>query len=102
MGKNQQSSDAPASGSSSRASASEYLDALSMRFRPARDVRDTTHWMTTTEIFNAIRDLDPGTELSLYDLFESMKSSGYIYSSRPGTHSLMLQWQLHEIENKEC
>lgn len=87
---------------SSHESASEYLDALSMRFRPARDVMDTTHWMTTVEIFNAIRDLNPGTQLSLYDLFESMKSSGYIYSSRPGTHCLSLQWQLHEIEKNEC
>lgn len=40
-----------------------HIAALSASFKPA-DIRTATHWFTTDEIYDAIRRIDPGAEIS--------------------------------------
>ena len=36
-----------------------YIAALQATYKPAPDVRHTTHWFTTNEVYDAIKQLDP-------------------------------------------
>ena len=40
-----------------------HIAALSASFKPA-DIRTATHWFTTDEIYDAIRRIDPGADIS--------------------------------------
>lgn len=71
-----------------------YIAALSATFRPAYDARHTTHWFSTDEVYDAIRRIDPGAEISRKQVHQAMLDAGYKYQSRPGATGLDFRWML--------
>ena len=49
-----------------------HVAALSASFKPAPDARHTTHWFTTNEVFDAIRRIDPGAQITKDQVHQAM------------------------------
>lgn len=75
---------------------SPYIDVISRRFRPAVNSKEATHRFSTEEIKNAIKELNPGIEVSEVHVFEAMHLAGYEFDTAPGLMSLKFQWLLVE------
>ena len=73
-----------------------YVASLSCIYSPAKTPADTTHWFSTDEILNAIRELNPGAEISKEHIFEAMRSAGYDFANRPCAQGLAFKWMLKE------
>lgn len=70
-----------------------YIDALSASFKPA-DPHTATHWFTTEEVYNAIRRVDPGAQITKEQVHAAMHNAGYRYANRPGSSGLDFRWML--------
>ena len=73
---------------------SVYIDALMSTYAPAASPEEATHWFSTDEVYDAIRRLDPSTEISKTDVFEGMQSAGLRFQHRPGTQGIDFKWML--------
>lgn len=71
-----------------------YIAALQQTFKPANSAKETTHWFTTEEVYQAIKKLDPGSDINRDQVYQAMINAGYKYQSRPGTQSLDFKWML--------
>ncbi|MPN40530.1 hypothetical protein SDC9_188068 [bioreactor metagenome] len=75
---------------------SPYISAISQRFRPAINPDEATHQFTTPEIKAAIKELNPGMEISDSLVFEAMQTSGFYFNAITGAQSLRFKWLLVE------
>lgn len=75
---------------------SPYISAISERFRPAHNPDEATHQFTTPEIKAAIKELNPGVEISDSQTFDAMIEAGFSFETVPGRQSLMFKWLLVE------
>lgn len=73
---------------------SPYIDALGAVFQPAFDARHTTHWFSTDEIFQEIKQINPGADISKEDIHDAMLAAGYRYQQRPGALGCNFRWML--------
>ncbi len=73
-----------------------YIEAISQRFRPAGSPMEATHRLSTGEIRTAIKELNPGIEVSETLVFDAMHLAGYQFAAAPGAMSLKFQWLLIE------
>lgn len=73
-----------------------FIAALSVRFRPARSPRDTTHWFSTQEVCAAIRDIDPSAKVGPTQVFNALRNAGYDFCNRPSSQGLQFRWMFHE------
>ncbi|MDR0349430.1 MAG: 5-formyltetrahydrofolate cyclo-ligase [Tannerella sp.] len=74
----------------------EYITVLMGYFRPAKDEKDTTHYLTTSEVCDAIKRLDPGSGIRAEQVYKAMLDAGFQYGCRPGTVGVDFRWLLHE------
>jgi hypothetical protein len=74
----------------------EYITILTGSFRPAADERDATHYLTTAEVTEAIRRLNPGAGIRSEDVYAAMLAAGFRYGCRPAAIGLDFRWMLHE------
>lgn len=79
-------------------SASIYIAALQVTFKPASDARHATHWFSTDEVYQSIKNLDPGADMSKEDVFRAMTDAGFKFQSRPGASGCDFRWML-ELKN---
>lgn len=70
------------------------IAALSASFKPAYDVKSTTHWFTTEEIYEAIIQIDPGADVDKKQIHQSMLDAGFQYRIRPGSSGIEFRWML--------
>ena len=77
-----------------------HIAALSASFKPAPDVRHTTHWFTTDEVFDAIHRFDPGAQVAKDQVHQAMHDAGYQYQNRPGSAGLDFRWMLQAKDVK--
>lgn len=73
---------------------STYITALQATYRPAATPHETTHWFTTDEVYNAIREIDPSADISKEDIFKALTSAGFTFQSRPGSTGCEFRWML--------
>jgi hypothetical protein len=74
----------------------EYITILTDYYRPATGENDATHYLTTQEVCDAIRRLDPGAGIRSEDVYKAMLAAGFRYGCRPGTLGIDFRWMLHE------
>ena len=74
-----------------------YIAALSATFRPARTQSETTHWLSTDEVVNAIKEIDPAAKVNPTLVFNALRRAGYDFCNRPGAHGISFKWMFHEI-----
>lgn len=69
-----------------------YIAALSTTFAPANDPARATHWFTTEEVVNAIKELDPSAQISKDEIFQALWDAGYRLGQRPCAQGLSFRW----------
>lgn len=71
-----------------------HLEAIYASFRPADSPETATHWFSTEEIYDAIRRVDPATELTKEQVHNTMLLAGFRYAIRPGSAGIDFRWML--------
>lgn len=75
---------------------SVYVAALSATYRPARTPQETTHWFSTHEVADAIRQIDPSAKVDENLVFQALRDAGYDFCNRPGSQGLQFMWMFRE------
>lgn len=60
-----------------------YIIALMTVYSPATNESDATHWFSTEDVYEAIKKIDPGTSVSLEDVYNSLLMGGSVSSHVP-------------------
>ena len=74
-----------------------YIAALSATYRPASTPAETTHFFLTSEVLDAIRDIDPSAKVCAEQIFSALLKAGYNFCNRPGAQALEFKWMFREI-----
>ena len=72
----------------------EFIEVLGELYTPSQNVATATHMLSTEEIYNAIKDINPGAQISKDSVYQAMIQSGYIYRPRPGSMGIDMKWLL--------
>ncbi|MDA3821325.1 MAG: hypothetical protein PF450_01745 [Bacteroidales bacterium] len=70
------------------------LAIFSEKYHPAEDITQSTHLFSTTEIFQALNELNPGAEISIDVIFELMEEAGYTWLPDPNKMGFSLKWMV--------
>lgn len=71
----------------------QYMDSLMDLYNPTGNQSDATHQFSTDEIYDAIKSLNPGVEISKNDIYNAMINRGFIFKPRLGA-GLEFRWLL--------
>ena len=74
-----------------------YIAALSATYRPASTPAETTHFFSTPEVIDAIRNLDPSAKVCAEQITTALRDAGYKFCNRPGAQGLEFRWMFREI-----
>ena len=74
-----------------------YVAALSSTYRPASPPAETTHFFSTPEVVDAIRNLDPSAKVRAEQITKALLDAGYKFCNRPGAQGLEFKWMFREI-----
>lgn len=77
---------------------SGYMAALERSFEPASELKQATHWFSTDEVVDAIKDIDPCSKVSKDEVYQALRDAGYEYGVKPGTQGLLFRWMMHAKE----
>lgn len=77
---------------------SVQIAALSARFKPAHNAAEATHWFSTQEVIEAIREVDPGAKVDATLVHDALRQAGYSYRVRPGAQLLTFRWMFRAID----
>lgn len=80
--------------SSPQTDLSVYLEAIKRSFDPVEDPKDATHWLSTDEVADAIRDIDPTANIEKAMLVKALEKAGYKIECKRGTQGLQFRWML--------
>lgn len=73
-----------------------YIASLSLTYRPASAPAEATHFFSTPEVVEAIRNLDPSAKVSTEEVFSALLAAGYNFCNRPGAQGLEFKWMFRE------
>lgn len=73
-----------------------YVAAISTTFRPASAPAEATHFFSTAEVVDAIKEIDPSAKVSPEQVFSALRDAGYEFCNRPGAHGLEFKWMFRE------
>ena len=74
-----------------------YIAALSTTYRPALAPAEATHFFSTPEVVDAIRNLDPSAKVCAEQITTALLNAGYKFCNRPGAQGLEFKWMFREI-----
>ena len=74
-----------------------YIAALSATYRPASTPAEATHFFSTPEVIEAIRNLNPSAKISAEQVFSGLIAAGYNFCNRPGAQGLEFKWMFREL-----
>lgn len=74
-----------------------YIAALSVTYRPASTPAEATHFFSTPEVIDAIRNLDPSAKVGAEQITKALLDAGYKFCNRPGAQGLEFKWMFREI-----
>ena len=70
-----------------------YVAALQTTYRPASAPADATHFFSTAEVVDAIRDIDPSAKICNTQVFDALRQAGFDFCNRPGAHRVEFKWR---------
>lgn len=73
-----------------------YVAAISTTYRPASAPAEATHFFSTAEVVDAIKEIDPSAKVSPGQVFSALRDAGYEFCNRPGAHGLEFKWMFRE------
>lgn len=74
-----------------------YVASLSLTYRPASAPAEATHFFSTPEVIEAIRDLNPSAKICAEQVFSALRDAGYSFCNRPGAQGLEFKWMFREL-----
>lgn len=74
-----------------------YIAALSATYRPASAPAEATHFFSTAEVVDAIRNIDPSAKVCAEQVFSALNDAGFKFCNRPGAQGLEFKWMFREI-----
>ena len=74
-----------------------YVAALSSTYRPASAPAEATHFFSTPEVIDAIRNIDPSAKVCAEQVFSALHDAGFNFCNRPGAQGLEFKWMFREI-----
>ena len=74
-----------------------YVAALSSTYRPASTPEEATHFFSTPEVVDAIRNIDPSTKVCAEQITSALLGAGYKFCNRPGAQGLEFKWMFREL-----
>lgn len=75
---------------------SVYIAALRATYLPAADPAEATHFFSTEEVLQAIKEIDSSAKVSPIQVFEALRKAGFDFCNRPGSHGLSFKWMFRE------
>lgn len=73
---------------------SRYIEALERSFSPVQEPDEATHWFSTDEVADTIRDIDPTANIDKAMLVKALEKAGYRIECKRGTQALLFRWML--------
>lgn len=73
-----------------------YVDALQVTYRPASAPAEATHFFSTEEVVQAIKEIDPSAKVATNQVFEALHQAGFDFCNRPGSQGLSFKWMFKE------
>lgn len=75
---------------------SAYTEALAETYEPASSPADTTHWFSTEEVADAIRQINPSLKVDIVHVFAALETAGFQFCNPPGSQGLHFKWMFRE------
>lgn len=72
---------------------SKYIDVILEVYKPA-DPNNATHYFSTDEIFTSIKELNPGAQIQVEEIFTAMENNGFMFHPRAGSSGISFKWLL--------
>lgn len=76
---------------SNKVDLSPYIQAILERYRPAETDHEATMALTTSDVYRAIKDLNPGLSVQMDDVFDAMLEAGFTFKAN-GLSSIRFKW----------
>ena len=73
-----------------------YIAALSVSYRPASAPAEATHFFSTAEVVDAIKEINPSARVSTAQVFAALRDAGFDFCNRPSSHGLVFKWMFRE------
>lgn len=77
---------------------SAQIEVLKIRFQPARNEAEATHWYSTEEVVEAIKDIDPGAKVDASLVHDALLEAGFIYRIRPASLHIAFRWMMRATD----
>lgn len=73
-----------------------YIEALQAAYLPAATPAEATHFFSTPEVIDAIKEIDPAAKVDPTLIFMALREPGFDFCNRPGAHGLVFKWMFRE------
>ena len=73
-----------------------YIDALLNTFYPVSAPEDATHFFSTEEVIDAVRQIDPSARIASDRMAEALFLAGFNICNRPGAQGIHFRWMFRE------
>lgn len=73
-----------------------YIEALQAAYLPAATPAEATHFFSTSEEIDAIKEIDPAAKVDPTLVFMALREAGFDFCNRPGAHGLVFKWMFRE------
>ena len=73
-----------------------YIAALQITYLPASAPAEATHFFSTAEVVDAIKEIDSSAKVSPPQIFKALRQAGFDFCNRPGAHGLEFKWMFRE------
>ncbi len=73
-----------------------YIQALQTTYQPAPTPAQATHFFTTEEVLEAIKEIDPSTKATPIQVFTALSAAGFSLCNRPGSQGITFRWMFRE------
>ena len=75
---------------------SPYIAALQAAYLPAATPAEATHFFSTPEVIDAIKNIDPAARVDPTQIFTALRDAGFDFCNRSGAHGLVFKWMFRE------
>ena len=73
-----------------------FIVALMEVYAQALSECEGTHWFTSHDLVEAIRNIDPATSVTESDVYQILHDAGFRYQPRPGSVGCEFRWMMKQ------
>ena len=73
-----------------------YIQALQTTYQPASTPAQATHFFTTQEVLEAIKEIEPSIKVTPAQVLTALSAAGFSLCNRPGSQGITFRWMFRE------